>query len=140
MFGKSAIITRERLRQLSTNQIAALTRATLAIDESYLPDERNHPAYIAPRTLTRTCKNEQHTAAHATIDVRSRHRIYPRSTRFVLDKASECRRRPRSYRVDPMSRMQEVAHGVLRSSPKPEQFFFVDFFYTPADHTPSISI
>ena len=42
----------------------------------------------------------------------------------MLDKASECRRRPRSYRVDPFSRRREVAHGVLCSSPKPEQTFF----------------
>ena len=56
--------------------------------------------------------------------VRSRHRTNTRSTRFVLGKARECRRRPRSYHVDPLSRRREVAHGVLCSSPKPDQTFF----------------
>ena len=97
---------------------------TPAIYQSYLPDERNHPAYTAQRTRTRTYKNAQHTAAHATMDVRSRHRTSPRSTRFVLGKASECRRRSRSCHVDPLSRRREVAHGVLCPSPKPEHFFF----------------
>ena len=110
--GKS-VIARDRERQPSTNQITALTRATPAIYQSYLPDGRNHPAYIAHRTRTRTYKNAQHTAAHATMDFRSRHRTNPRTTRFVLGKASEHRRRPRSYHVDPLSRMREVAHGVL---------------------------
>ena len=121
--GKSEI-ARHRLRQPSTNQIAALTRATPAIYPSYLPDGRNHPAYITHRTRTRTYKNAQNPAAHATIDVRSRHRTNPRSTRFVLDKASECRRRPQSGHMDSLSRRREVAHGVLRSWPKPEQTFF----------------
>ena len=58
------------------------------------------------------------------MDVRSRHETNPRSTRFVLGKASKYRRRPRSYHVDPLPRRREVAHGVLCSSPKPEQFFF----------------
>ena len=40
---------------------------------------------------------------------------------YVLGKASEYRRRPRSFPVDPLSRRGEVAHGVLCSSPKPEQ-------------------
>ena len=62
-------------------------------------------------------------ASHATM-VRSRHRTNTRSTRFVLGKARECRRRPRSYHVDPLSRRREVAHGVLCSSPKPDQTFF----------------
>ena len=104
-------IVRDRFRQPSTNQIAVLTRATPAIYQSYLPDGRNHPAYTAQRTRTRTYSkyiNIQHTAAHATIDTRSRHRTNPRSTRFVLGKA------------DPLSTRQEVAHGVLRSSPKPQ--------------------
>ena len=72
----------------------------------------------------RTYQNAQHTAAHATIDVRSRHRTNPRTTRFVVGKANENRRRPRSYHVDPLSRRREVAHGVLCSSPKPEQTIF----------------
>ena len=55
-----------------------------------------------------------------TIDLRSQHRIYPRPTRFVSGKANECRWRPRRYQVDPWSRRREVARGVLRSSPKPE--------------------
>ena len=97
---------------------------TPAIYQSYLPDGRNHPAYITHRTRTRTYKNAQNPAAHATIDVRSRHRTNPRSTRFVLDKASECRRRPQSGHMDSLSRRREVAHGVLRSWPKPEQTFF----------------
>ena len=71
--GKS-VIARDRERQPSTNQITALTRATPAIYQSYLPDGRNHPAYIAHRVRTRTYKNAQHTAAHATMDVQSRHR------------------------------------------------------------------
>ena len=60
-----------------------------AIYQSYRPDGRHHPAYIAHRTRTRTYENAQHTAAHATIDVRSRHRTSPRSTRFLSGKASE---------------------------------------------------
>ena len=115
---------RDRERQPSTNQITAITRATPAIEQSYLPDGRNHPAYIAHRTRTRTYQNAQHTAAHAKMDVRSRHRTSPRSSRFVLGKASEYRRRSRSYHVHPLSRRREVAHGVLCSSPKSEQTFF----------------
>ena len=109
---------------LSTNQIAVLSRATPAIYQSYLPDGWNYPAYIAHRTRTRIYKNAQHTAAHATIDVRSPHRTNPRSTRFVSGKASENWRRPRTYHLDPLSRRREVAHGVLRSPPKPEQTVF----------------
>ena len=41
---------------------------------------------------------------HATIGLRSRHRIKPRPTRFVSGKAGECRWRPRRYQVDPWSR------------------------------------
>ena len=111
--GKSEI-ARDRLRQPSSNQIAAFTRATPAIYPSHLSDGRNHAAYIARRTRTRTYKNAQHTAAHPTMDVRTRHRTSPRSTRFVLGKASEYRRRPRRYHVDSLSRRREVAHGVLR--------------------------
>ena len=59
--------------------------------------------------------------AHATIGLQSRHRINPRPTRFVSGKAGECRRRPRRYQVDLSSREWEVAHGVVRSSPKPEK-------------------
>ena len=121
--GKS-VIARDRERQPSTNQITALTRATPAIYQSYLPDGRNHPAYIAHRTCRRTYKNAHHTAAHATMDVRSRHRTSPRLTRFVLGKASEYRRRSRSYHVDPLSRRREVAHGVLCSRPNLNKLFF----------------
>ena len=147
---------RDRERQPTTNEITALTRATPAIYQSYLPDGRNQPAYIAHRTRARRYQNAQHTAAHATMDVRSRHRTTnPRSTRFVLGKTSEYRRRPRSYHLDPLSRRREVAHGVLCSSPKPGQTIFFasaqlgekrdrDFlscvFYTPAHDIPSISI
>ena len=86
------------------------------------------------------------------MDVRSRHRTNPRSTRFVLGKASESRRRPRSCHVDPSSRRREVAHGALCSSGKPEQTIcfaserrgietsFSSDFYTPVDDTPSISV
>ena len=88
VYGKS-VIARDRERQPSTNQITALTRAMPATYQSYLPKRRNHPAYIAHRTRTRTHQNAQHTAAHATMDVRSRHITNPRSTRFVLGKASE---------------------------------------------------
>ena len=92
-----------------------------AIHQSHLPDGRDHPAYIANRTRTRTSKDVQHTAAHATLDVRSQHRTNPRSTHFVSGKASENRRRHRRYHGDPLSRGREVAHSVLRPSPKPEQ-------------------
>ena len=59
------------------------------------------------------------TTAHATIELRSRHGINPRATRFVSGKANECRWRLRRYQVGPWSRGREVARGVLRSSPKP---------------------
>ena len=59
--------------------------------------------------------------AHATIGLRSRHRINPRLTRFVSGKASGCRCRPRRHQVDPWSRGREVARDVQRSSPKPEK-------------------
>ena len=59
--------------------------------------------------------------AHVTIDLRSRHRINPQPTRFVSGKTNECRWRPQRYQVDPWSRRREVAHGVLRSSPKPKK-------------------
>ena len=59
--------------------------------------------------------------AHVTIDLRSRHRINPPSTRLVSGKGNECRWGPRRYQVDPWSRRREVARGVLRSSPKPEK-------------------
>ena len=72
MIGKSEI-ARDRGRQPSTNQITALSRVTAAIYQSYLPGGRNHSAYIAHRTRTRTYKNAQHTAARGTMDVRSRH-------------------------------------------------------------------
>ena len=144
--GKSEIAW-DRLRQPSTNQIAPLTRATPATYQSYIPDGRNHPAYIAHRTRTRTHKNAQHTAAHATIYVRSRHRTNPRSTRCESGKASEHRRRPRRYHVDPLSRRREVAHGVRRSSLKPEQTisFAIEegsrFFCRPfSTHQPTIHL
>ena len=81
--------------------------------------------------------------AHATIDLRSRHRITPWPTRFVLGKANECRWRHRRYQIDPCSRRREVATGVLRSSPKPDKMscflpwerdrdFLSVVFYTPA--------
>ena len=62
--------------------------------------------------------------AHATIGLRSRHRIDPRPTRFVSGKASECRWRPRRDQVDPWPRGREVARGVLRSFPKPKKKSF----------------
>ena len=58
------------------------------------------------------------------MDVRSRHGANPRSTRFVLGKASEYGRRPRRYDLDTLFRRREVAHDVLCSSPKPEQTLF----------------
>ena len=80
--------------------------------------------------------------SHATMDLRSRHRINPRSTLFVSGKTNECRWRPRRYQVDPWSRGGEVARGVLRSSPNPEKMsifchqrqlkFLSSVFYTPA--------
>ena len=146
--GKSEI-ARDRLRQPSTNQIAVLPRATLAIYQSYLPDGRNHPVYIAHRTSTQTYQSAHHTtSAHATIVLRSRHETNPRSTRFVSGKATECKRRPRRHHVDPLSRRREVAHGVLRSLPKPEKttvfflpreegsrFFVVCFLHTSRRYT-----
>ena len=54
--GSKCGIARDRERQPSTNQITSLTRATPAIYQSYLPGRRNHPAYIAHRTRTRTIK------------------------------------------------------------------------------------
>ena len=89
------------------------------------------------------------------MDVRSRHRTNPRSTRFVLGKASEYRRRPRSCHVDRLSDRREVAQGVLCFSPnlsklfffaseqlgeKRDRYFLPSVFYTPADDTPLISI
>ena len=72
--GKS-VMARDRERQPSTNQTTALTRGTPAMYGLYLPNGRNHLAYIAHRTRTRTYANAQHTAAHVTMDVRSRHTI-----------------------------------------------------------------
>ena len=64
--------------------------------------------------------------AHVTIELRSRHRINSRLTRFVSGKANECRWQHRRYQVDPWSRRREVARNVLRSSPQPEKkvYFF----------------
>ena len=59
--------------------------------------------------------------AHATIGLRSRHRINPPSTRLVSGKGNECKWRPRRYQVDTWSRRRDVARSVLRSSPKPEK-------------------
>ena len=57
---------------------------------------------------------------HATIHLRSRHRINPRPTCFVSGKAIDCRwRRPRIYQVGPWSEEREVARGGLRFSSKP---------------------
>ena len=84
MLGSKSEIARDRLLQPSTNRIAALTRATPAICQSHLFHRwAKSPAYTAHRTRTRTYLNPQHTAAHAAIDVRSRHITNPRSTRFV---------------------------------------------------------
>ena len=62
--------------------------------------------------------------AYTTIGLRSRHRINPRPTRFVSGMAGECRWRPWRNPADPRSRGQEVARGVLHSSPKPGKSFF----------------
>ena len=59
--------------------------------------------------------------AHATIDLRSRHRTNPLPARLVSGKVNEGRWRPRRYQVDPWSRGREVARGVLSSSLKPEK-------------------
>ena len=83
MHGGKSEIVRDRLRQPCTNPVAGLTGTTPAIHQSHLPDRQNYRAYIAHRTRTRTYKKAQHTAARATIDVRSRHITNPRSTRFV---------------------------------------------------------
>ena len=71
-----------------------------------------------------THEDSQQAAARATIDVRSRHRTNPRSNRFTPGKASEYRWQPPRYNMDSWSRRREVAHGVLLSSPKPEQLLF----------------
>ena len=61
-----------------------------------------------------SCHHADKTA-HATIDVRSRHRINPRPTRFVsANKASECRWWPGRYWVDAWPGGREVTSGVLR--------------------------
>ena len=61
-----------------------------------------------------------------TFDLDIRSITNRRSTRYVLGKASEYRRRPRSYDVDTWSinRRREVAHGGLCSSLKPGQTIF----------------
>ena len=58
-------------------------------------------------------------SAHATIDLRSQHKLKPRPTRLVLSKANE-------YIDDGLAdlgypRLRELAGGALRSSPKPEK-------------------
>ena len=63
--------------------------------------------------------------AHATIDLRPRHIINPRPTRCVSGKVSVHTRRPQRNQQGSWSRRQEVGHGVLRSSPKPEKNFFL---------------
>ena len=68
-----------------------------------------------------TCRHPDKKLAHATIDLRSWHRINPRPTRLVSGKANEYRWRSRSYQVGPWYRGQEVARGVLHSSPRPEK-------------------
>ena len=67
------------------------------------------------------CQHADQKQPHATIDLRSRHRINPRPTHFVPGKANERRRRPRRYQVHLWSRGREFARGVLRSSSKAEK-------------------
>ena len=86
------------------------------------PGWAESPRMHSTHSPTRAHENAQHAAARATIDVQSRRGANPRSTRFVSGKAITYRRRTRRYDVDPWSRRQEVAHGVLRSSLKPENF------------------
>ena len=91
------------------------------------PRWANHPAYIAHRTRARTYKNAQDTAAHAAMDVRSRHRTNPRSTRFVLGEASEYRRRPRSYmwiRCPGGERLPTASYALR---PKPDEIISVSY-------------
>ena len=60
---------------------------------------RMHPAKLV---LSRSNLSPRRSkTARVTIDLRSRHRIYPRPTRFVSAKANECRWRTRRYQVDP---------------------------------------
>ena len=68
-----------------------------------------------------TCRHPDKKLAHATIDLRSRHRINTRPTRFVSGKVSERRWRLRRYRDGPWSRGRGVARDVLRHSPKPDK-------------------
>ena len=75
--------------------------------------------------FTLNCQHADKNSAHAAIDLSSRHKINPRSTRFVSGKASECGWRPRRYVADPWSTGREVARGVLRSSRKPEKKVFL---------------
>ena len=65
-----------------------------------------------------TLSKHRSKTAHATIDLRSRHRIIPRPSRFVSGNANECRWRPQRCQVDPWSRGQAVARDVPRSSPQ----------------------
>ena len=105
--------------------IAVTTRATPAIYQSYLrwaklPRTRSISfAYVHEHFKTHSTKQ-----SHATIDVRSRNRTNPRSTRFVSGNVREYRRRSRRCQVDQLSRGRDVAHGVLPSSPKPDETIF----------------
>ena len=68
-----------------------------------------------------SCQPPDQKQAHATIDLRSRHGINPRPTRFVPGKANECRWQPRRYQMDPWSMAREFSRGFLRFSPKPKK-------------------
>ena len=87
--------------------------------------------------------------ALATIGLRSRNRINLRPTRLVSGRASEYRWWRRKYRVNPSSRGRGIARGVLRSSPKPENWDFLSpvfyraapksLYQTPGQHPPRIT-
>ena len=80
---------------------------------------------VGARGGTKSCtfhfENCHHTAktAHTTVDLRSRYTMNLRPTRFVSDKASECRWRPRRYRMDLWPRGRELASCALNFCSEP---------------------
>ena len=72
----------------------------------------NHSKSRRAQTNKKDAKTDtarsSHTRSHATIDLRSRHVIHPRSTSFVPGKANECELWPRRYHWNPWSRGREM--------------------------------
>lgn len=71
--------------------------------------------------LSTTCYKQ---SAHATIDLRSRHKLNAQPTRTVAGKANEWRRQPRKCPVGPRFVRRELGGAVLRSSSIPEKKLF----------------